>query len=152
MQINFSPEQNQVLHALSPDARDRVLPALKLVELSYGQVLCESGSPQTYAYFPVDAIISVLFGISSGATTEGGLVGFDGMLGVRREGVTEAAGRLQAHGIISYKRGHITVRDRARLEQDCCECCHVVKLESERLMALPLTKRPFLNPIGRILH
>jgi CRP-like cAMP-binding protein len=57
------------------------------------------------------------------------------MLGVRREGVTEAAGRLQAHGYISYRRGHITVVDRAGLEQHVCECYGVVKAEFGRLLS-----------------
>jgi CRP-like cAMP-binding protein len=56
------------------------------------------------------------------------------MLGVRREGVTEAAGRLQAAGLISYSRGHITVLDRPRLEQRSCECYTVVKKECDRLL------------------
>ena len=56
------------------------------------------------------------------------------MLGVRREGVTEAAGKLQAQGIITYKRGHITVLDRPKLEAACCECYDVVKIESDRLL------------------
>ena len=58
------------------------------------------------------------------------------MLGVRREGVTEAAGKLQKLGVISYRRGEITVVDRARLEQLCCECYAVVKTETDRLMPL----------------
>jgi CRP-like cAMP-binding protein len=58
------------------------------------------------------------------------------MLGVRREGVTESAGRLQKHGVIRYSRGHITVLDRPKLEQLCCECYAVVKKESDRLEAL----------------
>jgi CRP-like cAMP-binding protein len=59
------------------------------------------------------------------------------MLGVRREGVTEAAGSLQKAGLINYKRGHITVVDRAGLELRTCECYAVVKREYERL--LPVT-------------
>lgn len=55
------------------------------------------------------------------------------MLGVRREGVTEAAGKLQKLGIIDYHRGHITVIDRPKLEALCCECYVVVKRETERL-------------------
>lgn len=55
------------------------------------------------------------------------------MLGVRREGVTEAAGKLQNLGVISYKRGHITVKDRAQLEALCCECYADVKAETDRL-------------------
>ena len=57
------------------------------------------------------------------------------MLGVRREGVTEAAGRLQGRGHISYRRGHITVLDRSGLDQHACECYGVVKKEFGRLMA-----------------
>ena len=56
------------------------------------------------------------------------------MLGVRREGVTEAAGRLQAAGLIRYHRGHITVLDRKGLEQRTCECYAVVKQEYDRLL------------------
>jgi CRP-like cAMP-binding protein len=56
------------------------------------------------------------------------------MLGVRREGVTEAAGRLQQAGLIRYRRGHITVLDRKRLERRACECYAVVKKEYDRLL------------------
>ncbi len=56
------------------------------------------------------------------------------MLGVRREGVTEAAGKLQKAGIIHYSRGRITVLDRSRLEQSVCECYAVVKKEYDRLL------------------
>jgi len=56
------------------------------------------------------------------------------MLGVRREGVTEAAGNLQQAGLIRYQRGHITVLDRAGLENRTCECYAVVKKEYERLL------------------
>ena len=56
------------------------------------------------------------------------------MLGVRREGVTEAAGKLQAAGLIHYSRGHITVLDRPRLEALACECYAVVKKEFDRLL------------------
>ncbi len=55
------------------------------------------------------------------------------MLGVRREGVTEAAGKLQKQGVIRYSRGKITVLDRRRLEKLSCECYAVVKKESDRL-------------------
>jgi CRP-like cAMP-binding protein len=56
------------------------------------------------------------------------------MLGVRREGVTDAAGRLQKLGVIAYSRGHIEVLDRPRLEALSCECYAVVKKETGRLM------------------
>ena len=56
------------------------------------------------------------------------------MLGVRREGVTEAAGRLHKAGLIRYSRGHISVLDRAGLERRTCECYSVVKKEYDRLL------------------
>jgi len=58
-----------------------------------------------------------------------------GMLGVRREGVTEAAGNLQRGGCISYRRGHISVLDRAALEARSCECYALVKKEIARLLS-----------------
>jgi CRP-like cAMP-binding protein len=59
------------------------------------------------------------------------------MLGVRREGVTEAAGKLQKQGVIRYSRGQITVLDRPNLEQLACECYAVVKTETDRLLRMP---------------
>ncbi len=61
------------------------------------------------------------------------------MLGVRREGVTEAAGKLQKHGAIEYSRGHITVLNRPAIEKLSCECYAVVKKETDRLL-------PYLPP------
>jgi len=70
------------------------------------------------------------------------------MLGVRREGVTEAAGKLQRLGVIRYSRGQITVVDRPKLETLSCECYAVVKLETDRLMPyLPLI---VLTPPARV--
>jgi CRP-like cAMP-binding protein len=68
------------------------------------------------------------------------------MLGVRREGVTEAAGNLQRAGLIRYSRGRITVLDRPRLEQEVCECYGVVKKEFDRL----LSEIPGGDPFGSL--
>ena len=57
------------------------------------------------------------------------------MLGVRREGITEAAGKLQRAGIISYRRGHIAVHNRSGLEATACECYAVVRTELDRLLS-----------------
>ena len=64
------------------------------------------------------------------------------MLGVRRQGVTESAGKLEREGLIRYSRGLITVLDRAGLERRACECYAVVKTETERLL-------PSARPEGR---
>ena len=64
------------------------------------------------------------------------------MLGVRREGVTEAAGKLQKVGVIRYTRGQIEVLDRPKLEQLSCECYAVVKKETDRLLPRPKPESP----------
>lgn len=64
------------------------------------------------------------------------------MLGVRREGVTEAAGRLQRAGLIKYSRGRIAVLDRGSLETEVCECYAVVKKEYDRLLSDIPRRRP----------
>jgi CRP-like cAMP-binding protein len=227
-------ERNQILHALPPEERARLFPHLQRVSLPLGTVIYESGARLRHIYFPIDAIVSLLYVLNDGASAEIALVGNDGavgvslfmggestpsravvqsagvayrlsrtrlkqeferhglllhvllrytqalitqmaqtavcnrhhaleqqlcrwlllsldrldsnqlkmtqelianMLGVRREGVTEAAGRLQKAGVISYARGRITVLDRARLEALSCECYRVVKKESDRLRA-----------------
>src|SRR5487761_2166545 len=73
------------------------------------------------------------------------------MLGVRREGVTEAAGKLQDAGLIHYRRGNITVLDRPGLEARVCECYQVVKTEFDRLLPYALTEpsEPYPSEISR---
>jgi len=228
-----SPQQNHILEALPPAERDRLFPHLTLISLPLGSVLYEAGDTQRYIYFPVDAIISLLYVLKDGASAEIAVVGNEGaigvalfmggetttnraivqsagsayrltrrrlkqeferhgemlhvllrytqalitqmaqtavcnrhhsvdqqlcrwlllsldrlasnkltmtqelianMLGVRREGVTDAAGKLQRLGVIQYSRGKIVVLNRPRLESLCCECYDVVKRETDRLL------------------
>lgn len=227
-----SPTANRLLAALPPQDMERLQPHLEFAPLPLGWAVYESGNTQAHIYFPTTAIVSLLYVLEDGASTELGVIGNDGvvgislfmggetspsravvqsaghgfrmeasvvkaefarsgalqhlllrytqalitqmaqtavcnrhhsvdqqlcrwlllsldrlpsnelgmtqelianMLGVRREGVTEAAGKLQKDGMIRYSRGHITVLDRAKLEQRVCECYAVVKRETERL-------------------
>ncbi|MDT8322123.1 MAG: Crp/Fnr family transcriptional regulator [Xanthomonadales bacterium] len=226
------PLQNRLLAALPEEARERLFPHMKSVDLPLGKVLFESGDKEHHVYFPTDGIVSLLYVMENGASAEISVVGREGligvavfmggesspsralvqsagsafsltsqrlraefnhypemrmlllrytqalitqmaqtavcnrhhsidqqlcrwlllsldrlsgselrmtqelianMLGVRREGVTEAAGKLQDLGVINYRRGHITVTDRTRLEELSCECYKVVKAETDRL-------------------
>lgn len=227
------PRRNQLLAALPPDEWQRWAPQLEDFPLALGQVLYESGQPQTHVYFPTTAIVSLLYVLEDGASAEIAVVGHEGvvgvslfmggettpsravvqsaggcvrlraaalksefnryavgmhvllrytqalitqmtqtavcnrhhlldqqlcrwlllsldrlegnelvmtqelianMLGVRREGVTEAALKLQKLGLIEYARGRIRVLDRAGLEQRSCECYSVVRQEYDRLL------------------
>ena len=229
----FTPQHNDLLAALPPEVQGRLFPHLELIPLPLGEVLYESGDTLRHVYFPVDAIVSLLYVMESGASAEISVVGNEGligvalfmggestssralvqsgghayrllgqrlkdefnrhgellhlilrytqalitqmaqtavcnrhhsidqqlcrwlllsldrlpsnkltmtqelianMLGVRREGVTDAAGKLQRLGIIEYSRGHIIVLDRKGLERLSCECYAVVKKETDRLL------------------
>src|ERR1700693_3475043 len=68
------------------------------------------------------------------------------MLGVRREGVTEAAGKLQAEGLVYYRRGQLQVLDRVKLEKHVCECYAVVKKELDRLLPYKINDLPNTTP------
>src|SRR5581483_8213992 len=76
------PEQNHLLEALPPPERERLFPHLKLVTLPLGTVLYESGDTQRYIYFPVDAIVSLLYVLKDGASAEIAVVGKDGAIGI----------------------------------------------------------------------
>ena len=233
------PGENRLLAALPEPDYQSLLPHLEPMPMPLGQAVYESGGLQGYVYFPTDSIVSLLYVLENGASTEIAVTGNEGvvgislfmggettpsravvqsagqgyrvrasilkkqfesrgelqhlllkftqalitqmtqtavcnrhhavdqqlcrwlllmldrlpsnqlnmtqelianMLGVRREGVTEAAGRLQAKGLIEYSRGRIRVLDRPRLERSVCECYAVVKREYDRL--LPYGKRP----------
>lgn len=226
-------ENNRILRGMHPVDLACILPHLDLVDWERGQVIHETSTPQRYAYFPVDALASIVLFLKDGHSCEVAIVGNDGLLGmsiftqtesmpgysivqvagsayrlkasvlrerfsrsesfralllryaqafltqigqvvscnryhtiyqqlarwlliaadhlpynqleltqeqiahslgVRREGVTEAAGRLQKAGLIDYRRGHINLVDRSGLERACCECYQVVKREAERLL------------------
>ena len=214
------PRQNQLLAAMSEAQLERWLPCLEHVEMPMGLVLCRSGTPHEYAYFPTTAIVSLMYVTSAGDSTETTVVGNEGvvgialfmggnttlsqavvqtaghgyrlraqlvknetdtvgpilkillrytltmiaqvaqtaacnryhsidqlfcrrlamglarlpsdelamtqelaagLLGVRREGVTAVAHKLQREGVIRYRRGHVAVLDRQRLEARTCE-------------------------------
>lgn len=228
-----NPRQNHLLASLPEAEWLRWQPQLELIEMPLGTVLHESGVPRRYVYFPTNAIVSLLYVLENGSSSEMAVVGHEGMvgisfflgggsstylalvqsagmgyslrvdviknafersdpvmhlmlrfaqalitqmsqtavcnrhhtvdkqlcrwllhsldrlpgnelvmthelianmLGVRREGVTEAAHRLQESGLIRYARGRISVLDRPGLEQRVCECYRVVKKEYDRLL------------------
>ncbi|OGB34209.1 MAG: Crp/Fnr family transcriptional regulator [Burkholderiales bacterium RIFCSPLOWO2_02_FULL_66_35] len=233
--MEIAPDQstNQLLASLPAPEWQRIGPLLEPVDLPLGLVLYESGSKMSHVYFPINAIVSLLYVMENGASAEIAVVGNEGlvgialfmggettpsravvqsagqgyrlraadikeefnrsgpvlhlllrytqalitqmaqtavcnrhhsldqqlcrwlllsldrlsgnelvmtqelianMLGVRREGVTEAALKLQKMGLIRYARGHITVIDRDALEERVCECYRVVKTEYDRLL------------------
>ena len=233
MPASRDPRQNQLLAALPAADYERLLPHLEFATLPLGLVVFESGGKLRHLYFPASGIVSLLYAMENGASTEIAVIGNEGvvgialfmggestpsravvqstgygyrlkavvlkteferggplqhlllrytqaliaqmtqtavcnrhhsvdqqlcrwlllsldrlpsnelamtqelianMLGVRREGVTEAAGKLQESGLIRYRRGHITVLDRPKLEKRVCECYAVVKKETERLL------------------
>ena len=240
-------KQNHLLAAMPQDVQERILPFLELVPMPLNKALNESGDTLRYVYFPTDSIVSLVYVMENGSTSEISGVGNEGVvgislimggestpsravvqtaghayrlqghrikeefnrhgelhslllrytqallvqmaqttacnryhnidqqlcrwllqtldrltgneivitheligniIGVRREGITDAAGKLQRLGVIEYRRGHITVLDRARLEELSCECYGVVKRETERLLPyiVARSKRTKLAP------
>ena len=233
MDIPFSPDNNTLIKALPLAEQQQLGQSLEPHVMQLGEVLYESGQVLKYVFFPVDAIVSLLYVMENGASTEIAVVGGEGMvgtpvimgsstsscravvqsagygyrlrastlkqmfdhspalahlllrytqalitqitqtavcnrhcvleqqlcrwlllsldrlqktelimtqelianmLGVRREGVTEAAGKLQKQGLISYSRGHIQVLNRPGLERRACECYQVVRQEYASLL------------------
>jgi CRP-like cAMP-binding protein len=229
-----APNQNHLLAALLDAEFDRLAPHLELIPMRLGDLLYDSGGKLQHVYFPTTSIVSLLYVLENGGSSEiagvgnEGILGISlfmggnttpsravvqtggfgyrlkshilmeefnragpvmrlllrytqalltqmsqtavcnrhhtldqqlcrwllltldrlptneltmtqeliaGMLGVRREGVTEAAGKLQNLGFIRYRRGHITVLDRAGLNSNVCECYGVVKKEFARLLS-----------------
>ena len=225
--------RNELLAALPPEVLLRWAPQLEWLDMPLGQVLYASGEVPPHVFFPITAVVSLLFVAENGSTSEIAVVGKEGLvgisvfmgggstpsraevqcagrgvrmgtgllrdefnlggaamhlmlrytqalitqmaqtaacnrhhsldqqlcrwlllsldrvtgaelvmtqalisanLGVRREGVTEAAHRLQEAGVIRYVRGRITVLDRPALEARSCECYAVVKREYDRLL------------------
>jgi hypothetical protein len=74
------------------------------------------------------------------------------MLGVRRPGITQAARKLQAAGVIEYTRGHIAVPDRAKLQAHACECYGVVKKETDRLDRIATMSRAAATPVRPAMY
>ena len=75
-------KDNDLLDTMQGKTRTRVFDRIELVELKLGQVLCEAGEPFTYGYFPVDAIVSILYVMKNDASAEIAVVGKEGMIGV----------------------------------------------------------------------
>ena len=82
MAVNLSPLQNHILAALPDTDWQRWRPHLELIELPLGQVLYESGDVLSHAYFPVDAIVSLLYVMRSGESAEIAVVGYEGVVGI----------------------------------------------------------------------
>jgi hypothetical protein len=124
------------------DAVHRAGPALTTM-LRYAQALIAQVAQTAVCnrYHSIDQQFArrLLVGLDRSTSNELAMTqeGVSQLLGVRREGVTGAALRLQDAGVIRYRRGHIAVLDRPRLEQQACECYGVTRREHDRLLPVP---------------
>ena len=231
--LSRGARENGLLAALPHDSYEALAPTLERVDLRLGEALHEPGGPRRYVYFPASSIVSLLYVLENGASTQFAVTGSEGMvgvcvfmggqtasnravvqsagrayrleasllqsqferipalqrvllryaqaliaqmaqtavcnrhhnvnqqlcrllllsldrlpdsevamtheriaqmLGVRRVGVTQAAGALKASGLIDCRRGHISVLDRKGLEERVCECYATVRSEYDRLL------------------
>src|SRR5687767_2572683 len=107
-----SPLQNQLLQVLPQAARERLFPHLELVSLELGQVLYESGHAQGFIYFPVDAIVSLLYVLKNGSSAEIAVVGNDGAIGV----AIFMGGETTTNRAIVQSAGHAYRLSGARLQ------------------------------------
>ena len=230
------PKQNNILAALDKLEYERIFPDLELVEMPLGWTLAEAGDHVQFIHFPISGIVSLIYELEDGSSSEIAIVGNEGMigisiymggesmpsstevqcagyayrlsrkilkrefslggqlqkiallytqaliaqtsqtavcnqhhtidqqlcrwllmsvdrlhenkvlitqeliaklLGVRRESVTDVAGKLQKDGMIAYARGRITILDRPKLEKRVCECYAAVRTEYGRLLPVP---------------
>lgn len=238
-----SPRQNQILAALPTTEFERLLPDLQLVDMPLGWTVSESGDHVNFLHFPISGIVSLIYALEDGSSSEIALVGNEGLvgisiymggeslpsstevqsvgqayrlsrkvmkrefdlsgqlqhlallytqalicqtsqtavcnqhhsveqqfcrwllmsfdrlhsdkmvitqeqishlLGVRRESVTQTAGKLEKDGLITKARGSISVLNRPKLEAQACECYAAVKVECERLLPSVGPSRPSL--------
>ncbi len=131
------PRTNLLLSVLPEDEYNRLSTQLELLTLPLGKSLSESGGHMNCVFSPTTSIVSLLL-LSLDRLPSNELVMTQeliaNMLGVRREGVTVAAGKLHKTGLINYSRGYLTILDRSGLEARVCECYGVVKKEFARLL------------------
>jgi len=136
MSLPSSPTDNQLLAALSAAELEAVVTKLELVSMPLGKPLYQPGEKLKHAYFPTATGRWLLSTLDRGAASDVVVTQelIASTLGVRREGVTDAVGQLKTAGLINYRRGHISVLDKAGLEARACECYAVVKAEMKRML------------------